>query len=66
MSRSLATLAALALTAIPALAHPGHLLAEGHGHVHWDELLIVAGIAAVLIGYGAARLFYGRYRRRQA
>jgi hypothetical protein len=24
MSRSLATLAALALTAIPALAHPGH------------------------------------------
>jgi hypothetical protein len=65
MSRSLATLAALALTAAPALAHPGHLLEEGHGHIHWDELLIVAGVAAVLIGYGAA-LLLRRHRRRRA
>jgi hypothetical protein len=65
MSRSLATLAALALTLTPALAHPGHLLDEGHGHVHWDELLIVAGVAAVLIGSGAAHL-YRRHRRRRA
>ncbi len=65
MSRSLATLAALALTLSPALAHPGHLLDEGHAHVHWDELLIVAGIGAVLIGYGATHLFR-RHRRRRA
>jgi hypothetical protein len=63
MSRSLATLSVLALTAIPALAHPGHLLEEGHGHVHWDEVLILAGIAAVVAGYGLARLY--RHRRRQ-
>ena len=65
MSRSLATLSALALTAAPALADPGHLLDEGHAHVHWDEFLIVAGVAAVLIGYGAASL-YRRHRRRRA
>ena len=65
MSRSLATLTALALTATPALADLGHVLEEGHGHVHWDELLIFAGLAAVLIGYGAARLYRHR-RRRQA
>jgi hypothetical protein len=65
MSRSLATFAALALTLSPALAHPGHLLDMGHGHVHWDELLIVAGIGAVLIGYGAAHI-YRRHRRRRA
>jgi hypothetical protein len=65
MSRSLATLAALALTATPALAHPGHLLDEVHAHVHWDELLIVAGVGAVLIGYGAACLFR-RHRRHRA
>jgi len=65
MSRSLATLAALVLTLSPALAHPGHLLDEGHSHVHWDELLIVAGIGAVLIGYGAAQLYH-RHRRRRA
>ena len=63
MSRSLATLAALALNAAPALADPGHLLDEGHSHVHWDELLIVASVAAALIGYGAARV-YRRHRRR--
>ena len=64
MSRSLATLAALALTFSPALAHPGHLLDEGHAHVHWDELLIVAGFAAVLIGYGAARISRRNRRHR--
>jgi hypothetical protein len=64
MSRSLATLSVLALTAIPALAHPGHLLEEGHGHVHWDEVLILAGIAAVVAGYGLARLYRHRRRRR--
>ena len=63
MSRSLATLTALALAATPALAHTGHLLEEGHGHIHWDELLILASIAAVLVGYGLARLY--RHRRRQ-
>jgi hypothetical protein len=63
MSRSLATLAALALTLTPALAHPGHLLDEGHSHVHWDELLIVVGVAAVVIGSGAAH-FFRRYRHR--
>jgi hypothetical protein len=56
MSRSLAALPALAFLAAPALADPGHLLEQGHGHVHWDELLIVAAIAAAVIGYGAARL----------
>jgi len=65
MSRSLAALTALAVTATPALADLGHLLEDGHGHVHWDEMLIVAGIAAVLVGYGAARLYRHR-RRRQA
>jgi hypothetical protein len=64
MSRSLATFTILALAATPALAHTGHLLEEGHGHVHWDEVLIVAGVAAVLIGYGAARLYRHRRRRR--
>ena len=64
MSRSLATLTILALTATPALADLGHLLEEGHGHVHWDEWLILAGIAAVAFGYGAARLI--RHRRRRA
>ena len=63
MSRSLATLTALALTATPALADLGHVLEEGHGHVHWDEWLIVAGIAAVFLGLGAARLFQHRRRR---
>jgi hypothetical protein len=63
MSRSLATFTILALAATPALAHTGHLLEEGHGHVHWDELLIFAGLAAVFLGYGLARLY--RHRRRQ-
>jgi H+/Cl- antiporter ClcA len=63
MSRSLAALTALALAATPALAHTGHVLEESHGHVHWDELLILAGVAAVLGGYGLARLY--RHRRRQ-
>ncbi len=65
MTRSLAALAALVLTTVPALAHPGHLLDEGHGHVHWDEILIFAGVAAVVAGYGLARL-YRRRRRRPA
>jgi len=64
MSRTLAALTALALTATPALADLGHLLEEGRGHVHWDELLIVAAVAAVLVGYGAARLYRHRRRRR--
>jgi hypothetical protein len=64
MSRSLATLTALALAATPALADPGHLLEQGHGHIHWDELLILAGVAAVLGGYGLARLYRHRRRRR--
>ena len=64
MSRGLATLTALALTATPALADLGHVLEEGRGHVHWDELLILAGVAAVLVGYGAARLYRHRRRRR--
>jgi type VI protein secretion system component VasK len=62
MSRSLAALTALALTAAPALAHTGHVLEEGHGHVHWDEWLIIAGVGAVLIAYGASLLY--RHRRR--
>ena len=62
MSRSLATLTALALTATPALADLGHLLEEGRGHIHWDELLVLTGLAAVVFGYGAARLY--RHRRR--
>ena len=62
MSRSLATLAALALTATPAFADLGHMLEDGHGHIHWDEVLIIAGVAAVVVGYGAARLY--RQRRR--
>jgi hypothetical protein len=64
MSRSLAALAVFALTAAPALAHPGHLLDEGHGHFHWDELLILGGIAAVVAGYGLARLYRRRHHRR--
>jgi hypothetical protein len=64
MSRSLAALTALAFTATPALADLGHLLEEGHGHVHWDEILIFVGIAAVIVGYGAARLYRHRRRRR--
>ena len=64
MSRSLATLAALALTTTPAFADLGHVLEEGRGHVHWDELLIIAGLGAVLLGYGAARLIRHRRRRR--
>ena len=63
MSRSLAALTALALAATPALADSGHLLEQGHGHIHWDELLILAGVAAVFVGYGLARLY--RHRRRQ-
>lgn len=55
MSR-IAAFLALAVTATPALADPGHLLDEGRGHVHWDEFLIIAAIAAALVGYGAARL----------
>ncbi len=65
MSRSLTILATLALAAVPALAHPGHVLDEGHNHFHWDELLIIAGVGAVLIGYGAAQLLR-RHRRRRA
>jgi hypothetical protein len=56
MSRSLAALALIPVFAAPALADAGHLLEHGRGHVHWDELLIVAAVAAALIGYGAARL----------
>ncbi len=64
MSRSLAALSALFGLAAPALADPGHLLEEGHGHVHWDELLIFAAVAAALIGYAAARLARRRVRAR--
>ena len=64
MSRSLAALTVLALTATPAFADLGHVLEEGRGHVHWDELLILGGVAAVIFGYGAARLY--RHRRRRA
>lgn len=56
MSPSLAALALLPLLVAPASANPGHLLDQGHGHVHWDEFLIVAAIAAALVGYGAAKL----------
>ena len=62
MNRSLAALAIFAVSAVPALGHVGHVLDDGHGHVHWDELLIVAGLVAVLIGYGLARL-YRRYSK---
>lgn len=56
MTRSLAALSIMYITAAPALADVGHMLERGHGHVHWDELAILAGIAAAAIGYGAARL----------
>ena len=64
MSRSLATFTALALTATPAFADLGHLFEQGRGHIHWDELLLLAGLAAVVIGYGAARLYRHRRSRR--
>ena len=64
MSRSLATLTALALSITPAFAHLGHVLDEGHSHVHWDEWLIVAGVGAVLIGFGISRLTRAQRRRR--
>ena len=64
MSRMLAAIAAVPVLASPALADPGHLLEQGSGHVHWDELLIIAGIAAALIGYGAARVIRGRFSAR--
>jgi hypothetical protein len=64
MSRSLVSLATLALTATPALADLGHMLDQGHGHVHWDDLLIIAAIGAALIGYGLSRLYRHRHRRR--
>jgi hypothetical protein len=64
MSRSLVTFASLALTATPALADLGHVLEDGHGHVHWDDLLIIAGLGAALLGYGLSRLYRHRRRRR--
>jgi uncharacterized membrane-anchored protein YitT (DUF2179 family) len=64
MSRSLVTLSILALIATPALADLGHVLEDGHGHVHWDDLLIIAGIGAALVGYGLSRLYRHRRRRR--
>lgn len=31
----------------PALAHPGHLANDGHGHSHWLALFAVIGIIMV-------------------
>lgn len=54
----LALTAAITLAAAPALAHPGHLLGQGHGHEHVSGLALL-GAAAVVAGllwlYNAAR-----------
>lgn len=45
--------------AAAALAHPGHVAADGYGHTHWLAIAAVAGIAAI----GAAVWLRRRSRR---
>jgi len=51
------------LSATPALADVGHLLDAGHGHSHWGDYAILAGIAAVAAGWWLARLARRRSTR---
>ena len=57
MIRRLSTSAALtALAATPALAHPGHIFADGYGHNHVMDFAIIAGAVIAAAGWGIAWL----------
>ena len=46
---------AAAAWAPAALAHPGHVADQGHGHAHWLALAILGGLGLVALLYGLYR-----------
>ncbi len=62
MTRITLALAALSLTALPALAHPGHLLDHGQGHSHIAAFAAL-GLAAAGGGVLLARALLRRRGR---
>jgi len=57
MIRRLSTSTALTLlAATPALAHPGHILADGYGHSHVMDFAIIGGAVLAAAGWGLAWL----------
>lgn len=43
-----------------ALAHPGHIVNDGHGHSHWLALFILGGLGVLAAGGLIYRLATGR------
>ena len=65
MNRYCLALAAITLSALPALAHTGHLTDNGAGHEHVSGLLALGLIVGGLAGLAGIRLFR-RLRARKA
>ncbi|WP_213161753.1 DUF6732 family protein [Kaustia mangrovi] len=63
MKTMLAALFTLSATTA-ALAHPGHLADEGHGHSHYIALAIFLGVAAISAGLVLRRALRKRAERR--
>jgi len=52
MNRLAAVAAFTALAAAPALAHPGHILADGYGHNHVMDTAVIGGAVLAAAGWG--------------
>ena len=56
LSRLLLVPAAIATWSSAALAHPGHVTSQGHGHDHWLALAIFGGLGIAAAVYGLWRM----------
>ena len=48
--------AAVAALTSTALAHPGHVTGNGHGHDHWLAIAIIGGLGIAAVLYGLWRI----------
>jgi hypothetical protein len=56
----------VALSALPALAHTGHLADNGSGHEHFTALLALGGALGIAAAVAALALFRRARARRRA
>ncbi|MDA7947853.1 MAG: hypothetical protein MPJ78_10295 [Hyphomicrobiaceae bacterium] len=56
----------LTVTGTQALAHPGHIADQGHGHDHWFGYILAACALSAVMGMLASRTIRGAKSRRRS